>query len=102
MAVLGPADLKDLALPSLWDTSEILKFRLEDGSTFDTLLAEVRQGLSAYNQNNLVGMTNYGQLFAVQDTPEVEYPTYTTGGVQEFVEYKVADPIHGSTTGHMI
>lgn len=102
MAVLGPADLKDLALPSLWDTSEILKFRLENGSTFETLLGEIRDGLAAYNQNNLVGMTNYGQLFAVQDTPEVEYATYTTRGVEEFVEYKVADPGHGSTTGHMI
>lgn len=102
MAVLGPADLKDLALPSLWDSSEILKFRLEDGRTFDQLLAELRAGLAAFNQNNLLAMPTYGQLFAVQDTPEVEYPTYTTRGVQEFVEYAFATPGHGATTGHMI
>lgn len=102
MAVLGPADLKDLALPSLWDNSEILKFRLENGSSFEELLGEVRTGLTAYNQNNLVSMENYGALLAVQDTPEVEYPTYTSRGVEELVEYKVADPGHGATTGHMI
>lgn len=102
MAVLGPADLKDLALPSLWDNSEILKFRLQDGTTFEELLAELRDGLGAFNRTGLIGMENYGSLVAVQDDPEVEYATYTTRGVEELVEYKIADPGHGTTTGHMI
>lgn len=101
MAVLGPADLKNLALPSLWDAGEILKFRLEDGSSFDQLVAELRAGVSAFN-GEMSSMNNYSGLFAMQDTPEVEYPTGTTAGVEEFVEYKAADPRRGATTGHMI
>ena len=102
MAVLGPADLKDLALPSLWDAGSILQFRLEDGRTFEQLLADVRMGLQMFNSSELLTMSNYGNLLAVQTEPEVEYPTYTTRGVQELIEYKIADPGHGATTGHMI
>jgi len=102
MAVLGVADLKDLALPSLWDTSEILKFRLESGRTFGELQQEIAQGLQMFNVNELITMSNYGGVFAVQDVPEVEYPTYTNRGVHELVEYKFSDPAHGATTGHLI
>lgn len=102
MAVLGPADQKNLVLPSLWDNTYINNFRLESGQTFEAMLAEIRQGLQMFNVGSLLGMTNYGGMIAVQDTPEVEYAVGTTAGVEEFVEYKPADPRRGQTTGHMI
>lgn len=102
MAILGPSDQKNLVMPSLWDTMYINNFRMENGRTFEALLGEIRSALSAFNANDLFSMTQYGNMFAVQDTPEVEYATGTTAGVEEFVEYKVADPQRGATTGHMI
>lgn len=102
MGILGPSDQKNLVLPSLWDTTVINNFRLENGRTFDVLVAEIRSALSAFNANDLFGMPHYGSMISLQDMPEVEYPTGTSAGVEEFVEYKVADPQRGATTGHMI
>ena len=102
MAVLGPADQKNLVLPNLWDNTYINNVRLESGKAFEDMLREIRQGLQMFNVSNLLGMTNYGSMVAVQDTPEVEYASGSSGGVQEFTEYKPADPYRGITTGHMI
>jgi hypothetical protein len=37
MATLGYADLKDTALPTLWDEDELTKVRLQDGRTLAQL-----------------------------------------------------------------
>ena len=101
MATLGFADLKDTALPSLWDASEIAKVRLAEGRTFDRLLAEVQQGMGMLSRE-LLDMPHYGDLFAVQDTVEVEYPIGASNGFAEATEYGVANPQRGATSGHSI
>lgn len=101
MALYGFGDLKDTALPSLWDTDEITKARLAEGASFEELVADVRVGLGGLNQE-ILGMPHYSSLFAVQDEPEVEYPIYTANGFEEATEYSVPDPRRGSTTGHML
>jgi hypothetical protein len=102
MGVLGPSDLKNLVLPTLWDQTYLQNVRLQGNRNFESVMADVRSGVAMLNQQDLLGMQHYSGLLAVQDSPEVEYVTYTTGGVQEFVEYKVADPYRGATTGHML
>jgi hypothetical protein len=102
MAVLGPHDLKDLVLPTLWDQTYLNNVRLQGNRTFPELMAEVQGGLNAFNQGDLLNQPHYSGLLAVQDTPEVEYATGSTAGVQEFVDYNVADPYRGITTGHML
>lgn len=102
MAILGPSDQKNLVMPSLWDTTYINNFRLESGRTFEALVGQIREGLATFNSNDLLSMEHYGDMIAVQDTPEVEYITGATGEVQEFTEYKFADPQRADTTGHMI
>lgn len=102
MAVLGPSDLKNIVLPTLWDQAYLQNVRYQGNRTFDQVMADVRSGLAMFNQDDLLGMPHVGEMIAVQDTPEVEYSTYTAGGVQEFVEYKVADPYRGETTGHLL
>ena len=66
MTTIGFADLKDTALPSLWDLAEIKKLALADGSTFDQVVRDIISGMQVLN-GQLLDMPNYGGLFAVQD-----------------------------------
>jgi len=101
MATLGFADLKNTALPSLWDEGEIVKARLADGSTFEQMLADLRAGLQVLN-GALLDMPHYAGLFAIQDEPEVEYHIGVSNGFEEATEYSTPDPRRGATTGHML
>lgn len=103
MATVGFADLKQTALPTLWDLDTMAKVRLADGSSFSEMLAETRAGLIAVNRE-LLGMKNYSGMFAVQEPsdPQVEYPIGTPNGFAEATEYARADPQRGETTGHTL
>jgi hypothetical protein len=101
MATLGYADLKDTALPTLWDEDELTKVRLQDGRTLAQLTAEVQRGLQLLN-GQLLDMPGYSSLFAVQDEPELEYNVGVSNGFQEAGEYTPPDPGRGATTGHML
>jgi hypothetical protein len=101
MAVLGFSDLKNTALPTLWDAAEITKARLADGSSLAALTGELRAALMGVNRE-LLAMAHYSDLFAVQDNPELEYPIGTTNGFEDATEYTAPDPRRGKTYGHML
>lgn len=101
MATLGFADLKDAALPSLWDLAEMKKVQLQDGRTFDDMLSEVQDGLNELN-SALLSDPHYAGLLAVQDTPEVEYHIGVSNGVEAATEYGRPNPQRGATTGHTL
>lgn len=103
MATLGFNDLKNMALPSLWDAAEIAKVQLQDGYTFDRVVAEIEAGMQEFNAS-LTTMPHYGDLFAVQDPdePMVEYPIGVSNGFEEATEYGIPEPQRGATTGHML
>lgn len=101
MATLGFGDLKDTALPSLWDTGELEKIRLKDGTTMGEMEADVRAGLAQVNAA-LLSMPHYAALLSVNDDAELEYPIGVSNGVEEATEYGVPDPKRGATTGHML
>ncbi len=101
MAVLGFGDMKDQVLHPLWDLAEMKKLELRDGATFDQMLQESQDVANAVS-GEFLRLPHYSGLFAIQDTPELEYGTYTGGVIQEMTEYSVPDPYRGKTTGHMI
>lgn len=101
MATLGFADLKQTSFPSLWDTAEILKARLADGSSLEAVVADLRGALREFN-NSLLDMPHYADMFAVQDNPEVEYPVGSSDAFEEATEYSRPDPKRGETTGHTL
>lgn len=101
MATLGFADLKDTALPDLWDLSEMTKVRLADGTTFDEMIGDIQAALAMLN-GELLNMPHYAGMIAVQDDVEVEYPVGDSNGVEEATEYGRPDPARGATTGHSI
>lgn len=101
MALLGFGDMKDQEIHALWDLEELKRLELRDGSTFDQMLKEAQDVANAVS-GEILRDPLYGPLFAVQDTPELEYGTFTGGGIQEMTEYGVPDPYRGKTTGHML
>ena len=101
MATLSFADLKDTALPNLWDTDELTKVRLADGTTFDQMIADIRSAMAMFNAGILTA-PHYSTLIAVQDDPSVEYPIGVSNGVEEATEYSTPTPKRGATTGHML
>lgn len=101
MAVLGFQDLKNTALPSLWDAAEITKVRLADGSSAEELIADLRAALAAVNAG-LLTMPHYSELYAVQNEPELEYAIGTSNGFEDATEYTAPDPRRAKTYGHML
>ena len=101
MAILGFGDLKDTALPTLWDETEITKARLADGRNLAAVTGDVQRGLQLLN-GTLLSMPHYAGLFAVQDELELEYIIGVDNGWQKATEYGRADPKRGKTTGHML
>src|SRR3990172_6369834 len=101
MALLGPSDLQSLGLPALWDLAEMKKVELADGTTFDAMIRDVQAALSMLN-GELLTAAHYGDLVAVQDNVEVEYPVGVANGVDEATEYGTPTPKRGATTGHNI
>jgi len=101
MATLSFADLKNTALPSLWDGGEMTKVQLADGTTMDQIIRDVQAGLNMINQDMLT-LPHYGGLVAVQDDAAVEYPIGVSNGVQVAGEYSTPNPQRGATSGHML
>jgi len=101
MATLGFGDLKDTALPTLWDETEITKARLADGRSLAAVTGDVQRGLQLLN-GTLLSMPHYSGMFAVQDEMELEYIIGVDNGWKEATEYGRPDPKRGATTGHML
>lgn len=101
MPLLGFGDMKDQVIHPLWDLAEMKRLELRDGATFDQMLQETQDVANAVS-GEFLRLPHYSGLFAVQDMSELEYGTYTGGGIQEMTEYSVPDPYRGDTTGHSI
>lgn len=101
MALIGFADLRDAALPTLWDETEIMKVRLADGTSLAEMAGDAQRALGLLNAE-VLGMPGYSQLFAVQDEPQLEYGVGVANSFEEATEYTAPDPTRGKTTGHML
>ncbi len=101
MAILGFGDMKLTALHALWDSAEMTKIRLQEGTTFEQMINDVQSALGLVN-SSLLSMAHYSSLISIQDTLEVEYPIGVPNGVEESTEYSTPTPKQGNTTGHNI
>lgn len=101
MAILGIGSLADLDVHPLWDLKEMKKLELADGATFDQALSELQEAANLLS-SSLTSLPHYMDMFAVQDSVEVEYATGVTNGVQEAAEFSAPDARRGKTTGHNI
>jgi hypothetical protein len=98
---LGPRDTGQLVKLTGWDAAELLKFQLQDGTTYAAVVAQMNAALGAFNAE-LAADPLYSQLVSYTDMPEVEYRVGSANGFEEFTEYGRADAQRGETEGHML
>ena len=101
MALIGPNDLKQFAIPGHWDASYLTKYALADGVTYEQFISEVAQALAVQNQA-LLNDSLLASMMSATDQIEVEYGVGVSNGFQEHTEYGVPDARRGKTTGHML
>lgn len=101
MATVGYNDLKQYALPSYWDPTELRKWELIDGTTYDGFVADIGRALAIANAQLLADPILAGM---VSTTTELafEYPVGTSNGFQTHTEYSRPEQRRGATTGHML
>jgi len=100
-ALLGPHDLKNLALPLGWDGGELAKVAFADGTSYDAVIETLLAGLELANQ----GLLNEPILVGLASpTAEamVEYREGTGHGMSERTEYQRAEARRAVTGGHML
>ena len=101
MATLGPRDTSSLVSHDGWDSAEIEKYTLQDGTTFAAVASMLNSGLAAvnaelYNDPLWSGMVSY------QEGLEVEYKVGSANAMNVFTEYGRPDPARGEMQGHML
>jgi hypothetical protein len=101
MATLGPRDTTSLVSYDGWDSAEMEKWTLQDGTTFAAVASMLNSGLAAvnaelYNDPLWSGMVSY------QDNMEVDYKVGSANAMNVFTEYGRPDPARGEMQGHML
>lgn len=98
---LGPRDTRQLVLLTGWDATELNNFRLQDGTTYARVAAEMNAALGALN-GELVNDPLWAGLVSFTDQPEAEYRIGVANGFGDFTEYGEADNQRAETEGHML
>lgn len=97
---LGPRDKQNLALYTGWDATELKKFQLADGTTYDAVFAMLNGALGALAAEFSTGL--WGGLCYFTDQPEISYRVGTSNGMEEHTEYGTPDEKRASIEGHMV
>ena len=96
----GPRDTSNLVMLTGWDATELHKFKLQDGTTYDAVYASLNAALAALNSEFASdGFTN---LYSVTDQPTVSYRVGSSNGFSTHTEYARPDPQRAATEGHML
>lgn len=101
MAILGYAQLQNDGLLSNWDKDEMNKIKLAENAKFMDILEEADAAVQEASQA-FIDDPRFAGMLAVQDTPEVEYGSGSSGGVKELTDQGMPDPKRGQTAGHQI
>lgn len=98
---LGRRDTSDLVLLTGWDATALQKFELEDGTTYDVIVARMNAALAGLNAE-LVGDSLWSGMMSYTDQPDLEYRVGVSNGFEDFSEYGRADAKRADTEGHML
>lgn len=101
MALLGVNDLKQFALPIGWDGSELSRYLLADGSSYEQVVDTIAAGLAVANES-LLNDPVWGGLMAITPEQALEYRDGTQNGMTERTEYSRADTRRAATSGHSL
>jgi hypothetical protein len=83
-----------------WDATELQNFKLQDGTTYATVAAQLGAALGVLNAELTGGL--WGGLCSFTDQPDVEYRVGSSNGFEDHTEYGRPDPKRAATEGHML
>jgi hypothetical protein len=84
-----------------WDATELQNYKLQDGTTFATIVNELNVALNGVS-NELYNDPLWSKLVSYTDQPEMEYRVGSSNGMDAFTEYGRPDPKRAATEGHML
>lgn len=97
---LGPRDTSTLVLHTGWDATELKTFQLADGTTVDSVFAQLTAAIAALNGEFQSGL--WASLASFTDQPEVAYRVGSSNGMSRHTEYGRPDTKRADTEGHML
>jgi hypothetical protein len=98
---LGPRDTQSLVMLDGWDATELSNFRLQDGTTYAAVAAQLNAAIGALS-TEIYSHPLYSALVSYTDQPDTEYRQGTSNGMGRFTEYSRPDAQRADTTGHML
>lgn len=98
---LGPRDTTSLVMLTGWDATALRNTTLQDGTSFERIVADMRVALGALN-GELGSDPLWSGLVSFTDQPESEYRVGGSNGFESFTEYGRPDSKRASTDGHML
>ena len=97
----GPRDTSSLVMLTGWDATELQNFQLQDGTTYEQVVAELNAVLNALN-NEVNNDPLWATLCSFTDIPEVDYRMGASNGMQRHTEYGRPDAARAVVEGHML
>jgi len=98
---LGPRDTRDLVQLTGWDATALRNFALQDGTTFDNIVNEMRAALGAVTAE-IINDPLWAGVASFTEQPDTEYRVGTSNGFGDFTEYGRPDAKRADTEGHML
>jgi hypothetical protein len=100
MATLGPNDLKNVSLPTNWDSAELRRLGLRDGTSYADVIADINGALGMVNDTLTSGWL--ANMLSTTTDPTVEYAVGSSNGYEEMTEYGQPDARRANVVGHML
>ena len=101
MALLGNRDTATVVILDGWDADALEEYRLQDGSTFNAVVALLNAGLSAVN-SELYSDSLWSSLVSYQEDPQLSYRVGVSTTMNDYTEYGRPDPQRAERQGHML
>lgn len=98
---LGPRDTTHLVQLTGVDGAELERLRLQDGTSYAQIVAEMNAALGALNAE-IANDPLWSSLVSWTDQPTVEYRVGASNGFEVHTEYGRPDPKRAATEGHML
>ena len=98
---LGPRDTASLVMLAGWDATELQNFKLQDGTPFTQVVADLNSALGLLNAE-LTNDSLWSGLMSFTDQPDLEYRVGASNGMTRFTEYGRPDAQRADTEGHML
>ncbi len=98
---LGPRDTTSLVMLAGWDATELQNFKLQDGSNYAAVVAQINAAVGAFN-SELLSDPVWSSMLSYTDQPDLEYRVGASNGFENHTEYGRPDAQRAATEGHML